>query len=53
MGRDSSENPYQIDIIREKLTRTLPLVLLEVIDELKVATLEHIPAIGDGQIIAA
>lgn len=49
LGRDPMDDPYHIDIIKEKLTRTLPAVLPEVIDELKVATEEHIPTKGDGQ----
>ncbi|KAI0741267.1 cytochrome P450 [Daedaleopsis nitida] len=47
LGRETSEDPYHVDIIREKLTRTLPAVLPDVIDELKVAVQEHIPTADD------
>ncbi|KAM5535892.1 hypothetical protein V8D89_010510 [Ganoderma adspersum] len=38
-----TEFPYHIDIIKEKLSRTLPAILPDVIEELKVAIPEHIP----------
>ncbi|KAI0774403.1 cytochrome P450 [Fomes fomentarius] len=47
IGTETTEDPYHIDIIKEKLTRTLPAVLPEVIDELKVAVHQYIPANDD------
>lgn len=44
-----SDFPYHIDIIKEKLSRTLPAILPDVIEELKVAVPEHIPTKGDGE----
>ena len=41
-------DPYHVDIIREKLTRTLPAVLPEVVDELGLAVQEYIGARDDG-----
>ena len=49
VGRESMDDPYHIDIIKEKLTRTLPAVLPEVIDELKLAVDEHIPTQDDSE----
>lgn len=43
-----SEFPYHIDVIREKLSRTLPAILPDVVEELKVAVPEHIPTKDDG-----
>ncbi len=44
-----AEFPYHIDIIKEKLSRTLPTILPDVIEELKVAVPEHIPIKDDGE----
>ena len=49
VGTEFLEDPYHVDIIKEKLTRTLPTILPEVIDELKLAVHEHIPTKGDGR----
>ncbi|KAI0368877.1 cytochrome P450 [Pilatotrama ljubarskyi] len=43
LGPEPEQDPYHVDIIREKLTRSLPLLLPEVVDELKLAVPEHIP----------
>ena len=48
LGRASRDDPYHVDIIREKLMRSLTAVLPDVIDELSVAVPEYIPAKGDG-----
>ncbi|KAM5535893.1 hypothetical protein V8D89_010511 [Ganoderma adspersum] len=44
-----SEFPYHIDIIRDKLSRTLPAILPGVIEELKAAVPEYIPTKGEGR----
>ena len=44
-----SEYPYHIDIIREKLSRTLPAILPDVVEELKAAVPDHIPTKDDGE----
>ncbi|KAI1793056.1 cytochrome P450 [Ganoderma leucocontextum] len=38
-----SESPYHLDVIKEKLSRALPAILPDVIEELKLAVPEHIP----------
>ncbi len=48
IGTDWIEDPYHIDIIKEKLLRSLPSILPDVIDEIKVAVSRHIPTKGDG-----
>lgn len=48
LGEDVHNDPFHADIIRDKLARGLPAVLPDVIDELTVATREHIPTEGDG-----
>ncbi|KAI0354621.1 cytochrome P450 [Trametes cingulata] len=48
LGHDVHDDPYHVDIIREKLTRTLPAILPDVIDELTIAIPDHIPA-KDGE----
>ena len=45
---NGADDPYHVDIIREKLVRTLPAILPDVFDELLVAIPEYIPATGDG-----
>ncbi|EIW64803.1 cytochrome P450 [Trametes versicolor FP-101664 SS1] len=47
LGEDVHNDPFHADIIRDKLARGLPAVLPDVIDELTVATREHIPTEGD------
>ncbi|KAI0668027.1 cytochrome P450 [Trametes maxima] len=44
VGSGPVEDPYHVDIVREKLTRALPVVLPDVIDELRLAVQEFIPA---------
>ena len=47
-GPESNDDPYHIDIIKEKLTRSVPAILPDVIDELNHAVPQHIPAKSDG-----
>ncbi|RPD64678.1 cytochrome P450 [Lentinus tigrinus ALCF2SS1-7] len=49
LGEDAFADPYHVDIIKEKLTRTLPAVLPEVVDELRLAVQEYIPAKDEGE----
>ena len=48
LGREPLDDPYHVDIIREKLMRTLVAVLPDVIDEVTLAVPDHIPTTGDG-----
>ena len=48
-GRGASDDPYHVEIIREKLMRTLPAVLPDVLDELTLAVPAFIPTCGDGR----
>ena len=48
IGRQWVDDPYPVDIIREKLMRTLPVVLPDVLDELTLAVPDHIPTVADG-----
>ena len=48
LGPETTHDPYHVDIIKEKLMRTLPAVLPDVIDELTYAVPDYIPATGDG-----
>ncbi|KAL7285069.1 hypothetical protein ACG7TL_000160 [Trametes sanguinea] len=43
-GPETVHDQYHVDIVREKLTRSIPLILGDVIDELQLAVKEHIPA---------
>ncbi|KAI0368837.1 cytochrome P450 [Pilatotrama ljubarskyi] len=47
LNPDTEEDPYHVDIIKEKLTRSVPAILPDVIDELTLAVPEHIPAKTD------
>ena len=49
IGRTWIDDPYHVDIIRERLMRTLPVVLPDVLDELTLAVPDHIPVNGDGE----
>ena len=42
-GRASLDDPYHVDIIREKLMRNLPAVLPDLLDELTAAIPDYIP----------
>ena len=48
LTRESINDPYHVEIIREKLMRTLSMVLPDVIDELATAVPDYIPVNGDG-----
>ena len=48
IGRTWIDDPYHVDIIRERLMRTLPVVLPDVLDELSLAVPAHIPTKGNG-----
>ena len=49
IGRDTINDPYHIGIIKDKLMRSLAVVLPDVIDELSVAVPEYIcPPKDDG-----
>ena len=48
LTRESINDPYHVEIIREKLMRTLSTVLPDVIDELATAVPDYIPINGDG-----
>ncbi|KAI0673763.1 cytochrome P450 [Trametes maxima] len=47
LNPDIEGDPYHVDIIKEKLTRSVPAILPDVIDELNLAVPQHIPAKGD------
>ncbi|RDX53553.1 cytochrome P450 [Lentinus brumalis] len=48
LGRDTIDDPYHVDLIRDKLMRSLAAVLPDVIDELSLAVPEYIcPQEGD------
>ena len=49
LGRTVFIDAYHIDVIKEKLMRTLPAVVPDVVDELFVAIPDCIPATGDGE----
>ena len=49
IGRAWLDDPYHVDIIREKLMRALPVVLPDVLDELTLAVPDYIPTVGDGE----
>ncbi|KAM5535874.1 hypothetical protein V8D89_010492 [Ganoderma adspersum] len=44
VGPELIDDPYHVDIIREKLTRTLPLIMPDVVDELELAVPHYIKA---------
>ena len=48
-GRHITDDPFHIEIIREKLMRTLQVVLPDVIDELNVAIPDNIPFKDSGR----
>ncbi|EMD42271.1 hypothetical protein CERSUDRAFT_110800 [Gelatoporia subvermispora B] len=48
LGRETSEDPFHVEVIKEKLTRNLGNILPDVMDEIQHAFNEYIPAEGDG-----
>ncbi|KAH9914908.1 cytochrome P450 [Epithele typhae] len=44
IGRAWLDDPYLVDITREKLTRTLPAVMPDIVEELMLAVPENVPA---------
>ncbi|KAJ8454435.1 hypothetical protein ONZ51_g13027 [Trametes cubensis] len=47
VGHEAHRDPYHVNIVREKLTRNLPAILPDIMDELTVAVHEHIPMNDD------
>ncbi|EMD40104.1 hypothetical protein CERSUDRAFT_45258, partial [Gelatoporia subvermispora B] len=47
LGRETTEDPYHIEVIKEKLTRNLATVLPQVMDEIQHAFDDQIPTKGD------
>ncbi len=45
ISRDAAENRYHVDVIRERVTRALPVISPHVVDELRLALPEYIPTI--------
>nr|VWO97080.1 Uncharacterized protein [Ganoderma boninense] len=43
VGREMLDDPYHVDIVRDKLTRQIPAVLPDVVDELSMVLPEYIP----------
>ena len=48
LTRESIDDPYHVEIIRDKLMRTLSAVIPDMVDELAVAVPGYIPVNGDG-----
>ena len=49
LGEDCVDDAYHIPIIKDKLVRTLPAVLREIVDELPSAVADYVPTTCDGQ----
>ena len=49
VGPELVEDPFHVDIIKEKLTRTLPLIMPDVVDELEYAVPHYISAESKGE----
>ena len=49
VGPELVEDPYNVDIIKEKLTRTLPVIMPDVVEELELAVPHYINAKDDGE----
>ncbi|KAI0654468.1 cytochrome P450 [Cubamyces menziesii] len=49
MGADVHYDPYHIPLVRDKLTRNLPVIVPDVIDEVTVAFQEYIPGNNGGR----
>ena len=49
VGPELVEDPFHVDIIKEKLTRTLPLIMPDVVDELEYAVPHYINAESKGE----
>ena len=48
VGTELEESSCHIEIVRDKLTRSLPAIFPDVLDELTLAIGEHIPVEGNG-----
>lgn len=49
LGREPLDDPFHVDIIKDKLMRSLTAVLPDVIDELRAAVPDYIHTKGDGR----
>ncbi|KAI8990628.1 cytochrome P450 [Trametes punicea] len=46
-GPQTRQDPYHVDVLKEKFTRSVPAILPDVVDELTLAVPQHIPADSD------
>ncbi|EJF60310.1 cytochrome P450 [Dichomitus squalens LYAD-421 SS1] len=46
-GKEPYEDPYHIRLTRDKLTRTLPAIVPDLVDELRATLPEYVPTHGD------
>ena len=51
VGVYHEETHLNVEVIRDKLTRSIPAIFPAIMDELKVAIEEHIPAKEDGMLL--
>ena len=49
IGHEVLNDQYHVGIIREKLTRMLPVIVPDLVDELRLAVSDCIPTKGDGE----
>ena len=49
LGHEAFDDPYETDIIKEKLTRSLPVIFPDVVEEMRLAVSDYIPTKGDGK----
>ncbi len=48
LGPEYHADQYHVDVIREKLTRTIPVVFPDMVDEVRSTVAEHIQTHGNG-----
>ncbi len=49
LGHEAFDDPYETEIIKEKLTRALPVLFPGVVEEMKLAVSDYVPTNGDGE----
>ena len=49
LGDETLRDPWSVDLVRTRLTRSIGLLLPDVMDEIKVVVQDHIPVSGEGE----
>ncbi|KAI0714847.1 cytochrome P450 [Earliella scabrosa] len=51
VGKDIHQDQYHVEVVRDKLTRSIPVIFQDIVEELSMAVHEHIPTTDDSWVL--